>query len=139
VPDLGARCVVCEGTLWAPVTFEATPPSEHAVVAVASLGAAALLRAAALADALAPRSTVVWWVRPREGIEAAHRLLSGQRPLTLPSVFAAESCRGWRKHCTWNRDDIRAAWPALREIAMMGLHLTGCQNGYVTLCVEDLL
>jgi hypothetical protein len=60
------------------------------------------------------------------------------RRAATPGRYGGEPA--WPERCPWSSHlkDVRRAWPALREMHLLGVHLLGCGNGYVMLGVESL-
>lgn len=140
----------CGGAHWT------APDSHPALVAVASLGVDALARVEELV-AETWRARVVWRVerphdrrdrlRSRRGSQAFG--LSAEEPL---EVFAASEAwqawpsGAWPEECPGgflalsggDGEVILRAWPALRALAALGLHLLAIDDGRVTLGVEAL-
>lgn len=124
----------------------ASPPSHPALVAVASLGVDTLARAEELvADRW--RARVVWRVM---GAAALNDHFSRKRDSRPPGaeadaalVFALEDREemggdAWPTECPYAASTVRRAWPALRALAALGLHLLAVDAGRVTLGVVAL-
>lgn len=122
------------------------PPSHPALVAVVSLGADTLARAEELvADRW--RARVVWRVM---GAAALNDHFSRKRDSRPPGaeadaalVFALEDREemggdAWPTECPYAASTVRRAWPALRALAALGLHLLAVDAGRVTLGVVAL-
>lgn len=149
-------CLACDdGT-------NADPPTHAALVAVASLGAPMLARCIALADVIARAAgysdaRVVWRVMTRKAIVEHQRAIHeaaaprGGAP-TMCEVFALEDVvrreggSSWRSVRDWIDATVRAAWPALRSLAVgdeatpqpTGVHLVGLDASRIVLAVEAL-
>lgn len=146
-------CERCQGCGWLPgwqhcecvgdpeheYGHTADPPTLAALVAVASLGVDALRRAEGLALQLvgrAPRLT--FRVMSREAIEDHHASMRGRTVRSdaqmALSLFAHAHADGWRGD--WARGDgLHRAWPVLRDIASLGLHLVALDGDRITLAV----
>lgn len=149
-------CLACDdGT-------NADPPTHAALVAVASLGAPMLARCIALADVIARAAgysdaRVVWRVMTRKAIVEHQRAIHeaaaprGGAP-TMCEVFALEDVvrreggSSWRSVRDWIDATVRAAWPALRALAVgdgetpqpTGVHLVALDASRIVLAVEAL-
>lgn len=146
-------CERCQGCGWLPgwqhcgcvgepeheYGHTADPPTLAALVAVASLGVDTLRRAEGLALQLvgrAPRLT--FRVMSREAIEDHHASMRGRTVRSdaqmALSLFAHAHADGWRGD--WARGDgLHRAWPVLRDIASLGLHLVALDGDRITLAV----
>ena len=139
---LPVPCFVC----WDGMGHTAAPPSHPSLVAVASLGADALARAEAIV-AETWRARVVWRVM---GAAALNDHFSRKRDSRPPGaevdaalVFALEDREemggdAWPTECPYAASTVRRAWPALRALAALGLHLVAVDDSLVTLAVEAL-
>lgn len=135
----------------------ALPESIAEVVAVASLGASALLRAASLAEEIAraaghPKAAVVLRVMAREAIEEHHARASFEArgfPIAVAPFFSYIACHwsdvAWPERCPVAADsDGERMWPMMRALARAdvgaptGVHLVGLDEDAVTLAVESL-
>jgi hypothetical protein len=133
------------------------PPTLPALVAVASLGASSLVTAVELAGVLAPGAVVAWRVMTREAIEAHHRahhtatawLTSTPTPTEIfacEEVLRLEGGPFWQSACDWGYSAARAAWPALRALAVgegptpqpTGVHLVALDAVRIVLAVEAI-
>lgn len=132
------------------------PPSLAALVAVASLGVERLRAAEGLTQEIAAHAgcreaRLVWRVMGREEIEEHHvrersawwsrsREYGGAIDPTLPEVFSTEeNISHWRSELRWrSRTMGRAAWPALRALAAIGLHLVALDASRIVLAVEAI-
>lgn len=136
------NCPDCEdGSGHAPA-----PPSHAALVAVASLGADTLARAEAIVAETWPVRALVWRVMTREALREHHEKMtvSGRG---LPVVVSLEETQmaGLRWPVSYPRysatrvsKDAARAWPALRALAALGLHLVALDAARVVLAVEAL-
>lgn len=153
--------------LWSPCHCDdgATddPPSLSALVAVAPLGAtrlrtvasvvAELRRVTRVDGAATLGDRVVWRVLPREALAAHHRRhghAEGDIAASFSNEFAfREACEvggagvgqlpPWAVDAPGYRDDVRAAWPALRALALdCGVHLLDADARRVVIGVEAL-
>lgn len=130
----------------------AAPPSHAALVAVASLGVAALARAEALVAETWPRARLVWRVMGAEELRRHHERTSVSGS-GLPVVVSLEETQmaGMRWPVSWPRyaatrvpKDAALKWPALRALALTedgkptGLHLVALDDARVVLAVEAL-
>jgi hypothetical protein len=135
------------------------PPSLPALVAVASLGASSLVTAAELAGVLSPGSVVVWRVMTREALRNHHGKHSVAREVSLPLVFSREMTPAtsndprlvrapWPVACPFSgmfgtpdddRRGVHRAWPALRALAALGVHLVALDASRIVLAVEAIL
>ena len=145
------------------VTSVPTAPTISALVAVASLGASALLRAASLAEDIAraaghPKARIVWRVMTRAAIEDHHNrtgiAADAHDPATAFSrEVAAEMYLGgrpahvaapWEAPLGNDATSVVLAWDALYALARhedgtaTGVHLVGIDAGAVTLACEAL-
>lgn len=134
----------------------ADPPSHAALVAVASLGVERLRAAEGLAQEIAAHAgrreaRLAWRVMGREAIEMHHarergawwsrlREHGGAIDPTLPEVFSTEeNISHWRSELRWrSRTMGRAAWPALRALRDLGLHLVALDASRIVLAVEAI-
>lgn len=143
----------------------AAPPSHAALVAVASLGVAALARAEALVAETWPGRALVWRVMTAEALNAALReaYVTPTDSNRVAFWFACEAVGLWsdrwpKEFRFWSASDAppeavvllderRRLYPAMRAIAMRdtdagprptGLHLVALDAGRVTLAVEAL-
>ena len=139
------------------------PSSIPALVAAASLGASALLRAASLAEDIAraaghPKARIVWRVMTRAAIEDHHNrtgiAADAHDPATAFSrEVAAEMYLGgrpahvaapWEAPLGNDATSVVLAWDALYALARhedgtaTGVHLVGIDAGAVTLACEAL-
>lgn len=131
------------------------PPSLAALVAVASLGVERLRAAEGLTQEIAAHAgcreaRLVWRVMGREEIEAHHvRICSDQAwrggSPTLPEVASVEEAiridgGAWPWHAAedWSDSTARAAWPALRDLHALGLHLVALDASRIVLAVEAI-
>lgn len=139
----------------------ATPPSLPALVAVAALGVDTLARAEAIV-AETWRARVVWRVMTAQALRNHHASMENAEARTSPRVCVAFSREAndaewppnrvhmrerWPAVCPYSywfgdadddRHGVHRAWPALRAIAALGLHLLAVDDGRVTLGVEAL-
>ena len=133
----------------------ADPPSLPALVAVASLGVERLRAAEGLTQEIAAHAgcreaRLVWRVMGREAIEMHHvRICSDQAwrggSPTLPEVASVEEAicidgGAWSWHAAedWSDSTARAAWPALRDLHALGLHLVALDASRIVLAVEAI-
>lgn len=131
------------------------PPSLPALVAVASLGVERLRAAEGLTQEIAAHAgcreaRLVWRVMGREAIEMHHvRICSDQAwrggSPTLPEVASVEEAiridgGAWPWHAAedWSDSTARAAWPALRDLHALGLHLVALDASRIVLAVEAI-
>lgn len=136
----------------------AAPPSHAALVAVASLGVDTLARAEAIVAETWPGRALVWRVMGTAEIREHHercKLYSGGAATAL-EAFSREQVAayyfgpelgGFGGDCkppwpaepfTTDSAEVRRAWPALRALAALGLHLVALDAGRVVLAVEAL-
>ena len=136
----------------------AAPPSHAALVAVASLGVDTLARAEAIVAETWPGRALVWRVMGTAEIREHHercKLYSGGAATAL-EAFSREQVAayyfgpelgGFGGDCkppwpaepfTPDSAEVRRAWPALRALAALGLHLVALDAGRVVLAVEAL-
>lgn len=130
----------------------ADPPSLAALVAVASLGVDALRRAEGLALQLVGRAPrVVWRTMTREALRAFN-----EGGLRISAIGATdEACivltsrdshsmaqdgspNAWPVECPYRFPPVVAAWPVLRDLAALGLHLVALDGDRITLAVEAI-
>ena len=139
----------------------ADPPTLAALVAVASLGVDTLRRAEGLALQLVGRAPrLVWRTMSREALRAwAYRTgrRVGEPPVTVAQAAALASMpaesEGWAGAVGswldrwsgpspwWLREapaDVVAAWPALRDLAALGVTPVALDGDRVTLAVEAI-
>jgi len=131
------------------------PPSHAALVAVASLGVDRLRAAEGLTQEIAAHAgcreaRLVWRAMGREAIEMHHvRICSDQAwrggSPTLPEVASVEEAiridgGAWPWHAAedWSDSTARAAWPALRDLHALGLHLVALDASRIVLAVEAI-
>ena len=138
------------------------PSSIPALVAAASLGASALLRAASLAEDIAraaghPKARLTWRVMTAAEILRHHEVTARDGDgASVVYVFSHEHERkrrpeafggtpAWPVECPWTSlPTVAPAWPALRALARRedgtatGVHLVGIDAGAVTLACEAL-
>ena len=145
----------------APLGTRADPPTLAALVAVASLGVDALRRAEGLALQLVGRAPrLVWRTMTREALRAwAYRTgrRVGEPPVTVAQAAALASMpaesEGWAGAVGswldrwsgpspwWLREapaDVVAAWPALRDLAALGVTPVALDGDRITLAVEAI-
>lgn len=146
-----------------------TPPTIHALAAVASMGVINLHRVVEFARVIEPDAIVVWRVMTREAIQEHHRGCEERRnDSSAALVFSRETRddewsgvlrerdgrKRWQVECPYHGwfgsggdDDpqgVHRAWPALRELHEMGVHLVGHTPrrgdapGHVVIGVEAL-
>lgn len=131
---------------WRAIGHAPAPPSHAALVAVASLGADTLARAEAIVAETWPVRALVWRVMTREALREHHEKMtvSGRG---LPVVVSLEETQmaGLRWPVSYPRysatrvsKDAARAWPALRALAALGLHLVALDAARVVLAVEAL-
>ncbi len=126
------------------------PPSHAALVAVASLGAASLARAEAIVAETWPGARLVWRVMTAEALRE-HHARDGQlaesgavRATSLEWASVADAFRWPETPPRYIglgarvQHDAERAWPALRALAALGLHLVALNVGRVVLAVEAL-
>lgn len=123
------------------------PPSHPALVAVASLGADALARAEELV-AETWRARIVWRVMTAEALDAhgewtfSRAYAPGESHAPRAAAIERHTGRHLRSEVPEACDhgdqhpSVVAAWPALRALAALGLHLVAVDDGRVTLAVE---
>ncbi len=122
------------------------PPTLAALVAVASLGVEALRRAEGLALQLVGRAPhIVWRVMSREALDRYD-----DRPMEPGSMTPAQVTVRlrrqrrdfgveWPDECPFYYNAaIHRAWPALRDLAALGLHIVAHGGDRVTLAVEAI-
>lgn len=144
------ECRQCRPSRWGDALGRTTePPSLAALVAVSSLSAPSLLTAIGLAGVLAPGAVVAWRVMTREAIEAHHRahhtatawLTSTPTPTEVfacEEVLRLEGGPSWQDACDWGDAAARAAWPTLRALHALGLHLVALDASRIVLAVEAI-
>ena len=155
-------CERCQGCGWLPgwqhcgcvgepeheYGHTADPPTLATLVAVASLGAPTLLRAEELARVLVGRAPrVVWRAMSREVLRewvdgGAGRPVA-EAPQTIPQAACVAAVRGgWDGPSPWwlreAPDDVAAAWPAVRDLAVIGVTPVALDGDRITLAVEAL-
>jgi len=129
----------------------ADPPTLAALVAVASLGVDTLRRAEGLALQLVGRTPrIVWRVMTREKLRLHHAtgkwdtradqtapawLFSFQADLALSPHEYMRSL-AWRNAASAH--EAHPAWPALRDLHGLGLHLVALDGDRITLAVEAI-
>jgi hypothetical protein len=127
-------CPVCRG-------HTADPPTLAALVAVASLGVDTLRRAEGLALQLVGRAPrIVWRVMSAEAIalwadDGAGRPVA-EAPQTIPQAACVAAVA---RSARWLREapaDVAAAWPMVRDLTALGLHLVALDGDRMTLAVE---
>ena len=145
-------CPVCHGD-------DASPLTLAALVAVASLGVETLRAAEGLAQQFVGRAPrIAWRVMSAEAIalwadDGAGRPVA-EAPQTIPQaarVAAVARSARWRDvvpdtrarwdgaGAWWLREapaDVAAAWPMVRDLTALGLHLVALDGDRVTLAVE---
>lgn len=114
------------------------------VVAVASLGTAAMLDAVQIAKAMFGDGTnVVWRAMAESDLRDHHADTLGRallrplgQPIALDEAFATEF-NGPRpfEACTFHNPAVRAAWPMLRNLYDLGFHVVGVSGRDVVLAV----
>ena len=131
------------------------PPSHVALVSVARLSAETLRAIEEIARVIAQHAgcvgaRVVWRVMSREALREHHvRICSDQAwrggSPTLPEVVSVEEAiridgGAWPWHAAedWSDSTARAAWPALRDLAALGVHLIAIDERRVVLAVEEI-
>lgn len=125
-----------------------TPPSHAALVAVASLGAQRVATAHALASEIAAlagcaKARVVWRVAPRETIDDVNRGNAKTRRDVVgtfgnEALCPSQGIAPWPATAPWYDDVSRAAWPLLRDLYNLGLHLVGLDAERVVIAVEGI-
>jgi len=125
------------------------PPTVAALVAVASLGDLTLRYAEGHARTLVGREPrVTFRVMTREALVRSAReaswLLLGRAPRTIAAL--ASLTTDWSldprrvSDPPWwvceAPDDVQRAWPVLRDLAALGIHLVALEGDWVTLAVE---
>lgn len=142
-----APCVDCGGA-----RSTADPPTLAALVAVASLGAPTLLRAEELARVLVGREPrLVWRVMPMEALARWSQVGDGRPVATAPQTIPQAACvarERWQSGDHWNGPspwwlhdapaDVAAAWPAVRDLAAIGVTPVALDGDRITLAVEAL-
>jgi hypothetical protein len=136
----GGPCPACRGDATA-------PPSLPALVAVASLGVDALARAEEVV-AETWRARVVFRVMTAEALDAhgewtfSRAYAPGESHAPRAAAIERHTGRHLRSEVPEACDhgdqhpSVVAAWPALRALAALGLHLVAVDDGRVTLAVE---
>lgn len=144
-------CFRCDSSSREPATdppgHTAAPPSHPALVAVASLGVDTLARAEAIV-AEAWRARVVFRVMTAEALDAhgewtfSRAYAPGESHAPRAAAIERHTGRHLRSEVPEACDhgdqhpSVVAAWPALRALAALGLHLVAVDDGRVTLAVE---
>lgn len=137
-------CPVCLGT--------ADPPTLAALVAVASLGAPTLLRVEELARVLVGRAPrVVWLVMSREALARWSQVGDGRPVATAPQTIPQAACvarERWQSGDHWNGPSpwwlhdapagVAASWPAVRDLAAIGVTPVALDGDRIVLAVEAL-
>ncbi len=128
------------------------PPTLAALVAVASLGVDTLRRAEGLALQLVGRAPrIVFRVMSREALRewaddgAGRPIPDTPRTIMRASAFARDLPHPWRSWCgaapLWLADapdDVQRAWPALRDLVALDIHLVALDGDRITLAVEAI-
>lgn len=140
------RCWRCDGSGHA-----AAPPSHAALVAVVSLGPNALARAEELVAETWPARALVWRVMAAGELRKHHADHCAGLDVTPALVFSREMTPpltnfewrpAWPESCPYggmfgtpddDRHGVHRAWPALRELAALGLHLVAFDASRVVL------
>ena len=131
---------------------DAEPQSLASFVAVASLGVPTLRNAYGLAAQLVGRAPrVTFRVMAREALREFNEAsvhssaigLSDEACIVLASreshcMAQNGSPNAWPVECPFRFRPIVAAWPVLRDLAALGLHLVALDGDRVTLAVEAL-
>lgn len=146
-----------------------SPPTIPALAAVASMGVANLRRVVELARVIEPATVVVWRVMKPEAIQEHHRECEERRNDSGAALVFSREARDdewsgilrerdgrkrWQEECPYHGwfgsggdDDpqgVHRAWPALRELHALGVHLvghtprSGDAPGHVVIGVEAL-
>jgi len=158
-------CERCQGCGWLPgwqhcecvgdpeheYGHTADPPTLAALVAVASLGVDTLRRAEGLALQLVGRTPrIVWRVMTREKLRLHHATVKWDTradqtaPAWLFSFQAdlALSPHEYMRSLAWRNaasaHEAHPAWPALRDLHGLGLHLVALDGDRITLAVEAI-
>ena len=155
----GTACVVCDHddavSDYRGDGHAANPPTLAALVAVASLGAGRLARYVELAGEIAraagcARARVVWRVMGREKLRLHHATVKWDTradqtaPAWLFSFQAdlALSPHEYMRSLAWRNaasaHEAHPAWPALRDLHGLGLHLVALDGDRITLAVEAI-
>jgi hypothetical protein len=122
------------------------PPSFPTLVAVASLGVAALARAAAIVAETWPGARLVWRCESSETLREHHdskRFEAQGFPVVLAPLFSYMA-HHWSDAMWPERSPVsldargEAAWHALVALRGLDLHLLACGDGHVVLGVEDI-
>jgi len=127
------------------------PPSLPALISVAALGADALARAGAIVAETWRGRALVWRVMTASEILRHHEVTARDGDgVTEGYVFSHEHERkrrpkafggtpAWPVECPWTSlPTVAPAWPALRELDALGLHLLACDAARVVLGVESV-
>lgn len=146
---VAAACAECEEE-----GVNDDPPSIPALVAVAALGVAALARAEAIVAETWPGRALVWRVMTAEALREHHKNHCAGTDVTPALVFSREMTPpltnfewrpAWQEVCPYgggfgtpddDRYGVHRAWPALRALATMALHLLSLDSARVVLGVE---
>lgn len=114
------------GPVWEDDGCAAPMPSTRDMVAVASLGVAAIERIEATADALLRGSRVLWRPMSAISLDDYHRHASslGDTPEVAFSLYLAGDLprRDIPEVATWAQDDMNHAWPAMLALRDLGVH-----------------
>jgi len=138
-------CPVCRG-------HTADPPTLAALVAVASLGVETLRTAEELVLQLVGRAPrVTFRVMSREALARWSQVGDGRPVATAPQTIPQAACiarERWQSGDRWDGPspwwlreapaDVAAAWPALRDLAALGVTPVALDGDRVTLAVEAL-
>jgi len=154
-------CDACDGTallsasLFCRGTHEA-PPSHAALVAVASLGVDTLARAEAIVAETWPGRALAWRPMTAAALQKHHADHCAGLDVTPALVFSREMTPpltnfewrpAWPEVCPYgglfgtpddDRHGVHRAWPALRALAALGLHLVALDASRVVIAVETL-
>jgi hypothetical protein len=132
------------------------PPSHAALVAVASLGRATLARAEAIVAETWPGRALAWRPMTAAALQKHHADHCAGLDVTPALVFSREMTPpltnfewrpAWPEVCPYgglfgtpddDRHGVHRAWPALRALAALGLHLVALDASRVVIAVEAL-
>jgi hypothetical protein len=132
------------------------PPSHAALVAVTSLGVDTLARAEAIVAETWPGRALVWRVMTAAALQKHHADHCAGLDVTPALVFSREMTPpltnfewrpAWPEVCPYgglfgtpddDRHGVHRAWPALRALAALGLHLVALDASRVVIAVEAL-
>jgi hypothetical protein len=145
------RCWRCDGS-----GHTALPPSHPALVAVAGLGVDTLARAEAIVAETWPGRALAWRPMTAAALQKHHADHCAGLDVTPALVFSREMTPpltnfewrpAWPEVCPYgglfgtpddDRHGVHRAWPALRALAALGLHLVALDASRVVIAVEAL-